>query len=177
MRWFDSPPCARMELKFTSEDHLELTGPSTGSLVMGGATAVFGGVFATFGLRFLRLPIPLPFKLIPLAFTAIGGGIAAAGATAALSSCTVEAKRGEGLSLRWKVPLRDERTLRLRPEELQGFEVTEHAHRSDDNGFDRVTMEFRLVAVAKSGRAIEVESFGTRMQAQLRLSALQKILS
>jgi hypothetical protein len=176
MRWFDSPPCSRLDLTFSSDDQLSLSGPGTGARVMGGATAAFGGVFASFGLRFLRLPVPLPFKLIPLAFTAIGGGIAAAGTAAALSSCSVEAKRGDGLTLRWKLPLREERSLRLRPEELEAFEVTEHAHHSDDNGFDRVTMEFRVVVITKAGRAVEVESFGTRTQAQLRMGALKKIL-
>ena len=165
-----------MDLKFTSDDRLELTGPGAGARVMGGVTAAFGGVFATMSLRFLRLPIPLPFKLIPLAFTAIGGSVAAAGATAALSSCSIEARRGDGLTLRWKVPLREERSLRLHPEELQDFEVTEHAQHSNNDGFERVTMEFRVVAIMKAGGAVEVEAFGTRTQAQLRVAALKKIL-
>jgi hypothetical protein len=177
MRWFDSPPCTRMDVTITTPDHLMLSGPSTGTRVVGGATAAFGGVFATFGLRFLRLPIPAPFKLIPLAFTAVGAGIAAAGTSAALSNCSVEAKRGEGLTLRWKLPVRDERTVKLRPDELEDFEVTEHAqHSSNEYGPDHVTMEFRVVAITKDGRAFELEALGTRTQARLRQEALQKIL-
>ena len=173
MRWFDSPPCTRLDLTFTSDDRLALSGPSADARVMGGATAAFGGVFAGMSLRFLRLPIPAPLKLIPLAFAAVGGGLGALGAASAFSSCKVEAKRGDGLTFRWKLPLREERSLRLHPGELEGFEVTEHEQRQSG---DSVAREYRVVAVTKVGWAVEVESFGTRTQAQLRKEAFKKIL-
>ncbi len=177
MRWFDSPPCPQMEVTFSSDDRLTLKGPSTAQKVVGGATAAFGGVFAAVGAGFLRLPIPVPFKLIPLAFTAIGGGIAALGAGTALASCSLEAKRGDGLTLRWKIPARAEKSLRLQPQELEAFEVTDHAHtHSDDFGGARTVMEYRLSAITKDGRAYAFESFGTRTQARLRKEALDKLL-
>lgn len=177
MRWFDTPPCPTLDATLISDERISLRGPSTGARVAGGATAVFGGVFGTIGASFLRLPIPLPFKLIPIVFTAIGGGVAAAGSAAALSRCSVEAARGEGLTLRWKLPLRDEQTLVLRSEELSEFEVTEHAHdSSDDFGNEHRVMEFRLVAITKDGRAFAFEAHGTRAQARLRKEAFEKVL-
>ena len=177
MRWFDSPPCPRMDVTLSTDDRITLTGPGTAQKVAGGATAAFGGVFATVGAGFLRLPIPAPFKLIPLAFTAIGAGVAALGASAALSKCSVEAKRGEGLTIRWKIPAREERSLRLPTNELEAFEVTDHAHNhSDDLGGSSTVMEYRLVAITKDGRAFAFESFGTRTQARLRREAFEKLL-
>lgn len=166
-----------MDVTHASEERLTLQGPSTTARVAGGATAAFGGVFAAFGLGFLRAPIPAPFKLIPLAFTAVGAGVAALGASTALASCGAEVQRGEGLTLRWKLPGFAERTLRLRPEELEAFEVTEHTHRSSNEfGPDDVTSEFRLVAIARDGRAFPFEAHGTRTQAQLRQAAVEKVL-
>ena len=177
MRWIDSPPCPLMEVAHSSDDRLEVKGPSTGARVAGGATAAFGGVFAAMGLRFLRLPIPGPFKLIPLAFTAVGATVAAVGASSAFSNCSAEAKRGEGLFLRWKLPTRNERTVHIRPVQLEALEVTEHAHHSsNDYGRDDVVMEFQLVAITKDGHAFPFESFGTRTQANLRKVAFEKIL-
>lgn len=177
MRWFDSPPCPRMDVTFSSDERLSLTGPGTAQKVAGGATAAFGGVFAAVGAGFLRLPIPAPFKLIPLAFTAIGSGVAALGASAALSRCSVEARRGDGLTLRWKIPAREEKSLTLRPQELEAFEVTDHAHNhSDDYGGSSTVMEYRLVAITKDGRAFEFESFGTRTQARLRKESFERVL-
>ena len=177
MRWFDSPPCPRMDVTHSTETALTLSGPSTATRVVGGATAAFGGVFATMGLRFLRLPIPGPFKLIPLAFTAIGAGVVAVGTSTAFSSCSVEAKRGTGLTLRWKLPGLEERLLELRSQELEAFEVTAHEHHhSNDHGPDDVVTEYRLVAITKDGRAFPFESHGTRAQANLRKVAFEKIL-
>src|SRR4051812_42852217 len=126
MNWFDSPPCTRMDVKQSSDELIHLEGPTTGSRAVGGATAAFGGVFASVGAGFMRLPIPLPFKLIPLAFTAIGTGIAAVGTSAALAECSVEARRGKGISVRWKLPLRDARTVDIPADQLEAFEITEH---------------------------------------------------
>lgn len=177
MRWFDSPPCPQMDVSHASDERLALKGPSAGARVAGGATAAFGGVFATMGLRFLRLPVPGPFKLIPLAFTAIGAGVAAVGASTAFAECSVEAKRGEGLTLRWKLPALAEHSVHLGPDALAAFEVTSHAHRSSNEyGPDDVTMEYRLVAIARDGRAFAFESHGTRTQAELRKGAFERIL-
>lgn len=184
MNWFDSPPCARMDVARSSDSLVALKGPSAGSRVMGGATAAFGGVFATMGAGFLRAPIPFPFKLIPLAFTAIGAGIAAVGTSAALSECSVEAERGRGLTIRWKLPLRDERSLVIAAAQLEAFEVTSHAHRHSDDTFGdqsplgavSTVMEYRLVAVTKDGKATELESFGTHAQAKLRKAAFERVL-
>ena len=177
MNWFDSPPCPRMEVTHASDELISLKGPSTGAKIAGGATAAFGGVFATVGAGFLRLPIPLPFKLIPLVFTAIGAGLAAAGTSAALSECSVEAKRGEGLTMRWKLPARAQRSLVIRTDELEAFEVTEHQHStSDDFGNDNLVLSFHLVAVTRDGRAVAFESLGTRTQARLRKEAFEKVL-
>jgi hypothetical protein len=166
-----------MEVTQSADGLIVLKGPTAGTKVLGGATAAFGGVFATVGAGFLRLPIPLPFKVIPLAFTAIGAGIAAAGTSAALSACSVEAKRGHGLTFRWKLPLREERSLELRSEELEAFEVTEHSHSTTDSfGNDNLVLEFRLVVVTKAGRAVGVDSHGTRTQARLRKEAFEKVL-
>ena len=177
MRWFATPPCPRMDLAQSTKTLIRLTGPSTAARISGGATAAFGGVFAAMSLRFLRLPIPAPFKLIPLALTAIGAGAAAAGASTALASCSVEAKRGAGLTFRWKLPGLEERSLTLRTKELESFEVTTHEHhRSNDYGPDDVVTEYRLVAITRDGRAFPFESHGTRTQANLRKAAFGKLL-
>jgi hypothetical protein len=165
-----------MDLAQDTAEHITLAGPTAGSRVAGGATAAFGGVFATVGAGFMRLPIPLPFKLIPLAFTAIGTGIAAVGTSAALSSCLLDVKRGQGITLSWKLPLRDERSFHIPLEKLEAFEVTDHAHEHSDDYGSRIVMEYRLVAVTKSGTSIALESFGTRTQARLRKEAFEKVL-
>lgn len=165
-----------MDMTTSSPELIKLVGPTKGSKMMGGATAAFGGVFATVGAGFLRAPIPLPFKLIPLAFTAIGAGIVAVGTSAALADCSVEAKRGKGLTFRWKLPLRDERTLEIAESEIEAFEVTDHAHTHDDDYGSRTTMEYRLVVVLKDGKAIELESHGTKTQARLRKEAFERVL-
>lgn len=167
-----------MDVSLSTDDQITLTGPDTAQKVAGGATAAFGGVFAAVGAGFLRLPIPAPFKLIPLAFTAIGSGVAALGASAALSKCSVEAKRGEGLTFRWKIPAREEKSLRLQSNELEAFEVTEHAHDSSDKfGNEHRVMEFRLVVITRDGRAFAFESFGTRTQARLRKEMFEKLFA
>jgi hypothetical protein len=166
-----------MDLAQSTKTTLTLTGPSTAARLAGGASAAFGGVFAAMSLRFLRLPIPAPFKLIPLAFTAIGAGVAAVGTSTALSSCSVEAKRGAGLTFRWKLPGLEERSLTLPSRELESFEVTTHEHhRSNDYGPDDVVTEYRLVALTRDGRALPFESHGTKTQANLRKVALEKVL-
>lgn len=177
MEWFDTPPCTRLDVAVESDELIMLTGPTTGSRVAGGATAAFGGVFATMGAGFLRLPIPMPFKLIPLAFTALGTGIAAVGTSAALSACSLEVKRGQGLTLTWKLPLRDERSFHIPLDKFEALEVTDHAHEHSDDYGSRITMEYRLVAVTKSGNSVALESFGTRTQARLRKEAFEKVLS
>lgn len=177
MRWLDTPPWPKLDVKRREADVLLLTGPSVGARVAGGATAAFGTAFASFGARFLRLPVPAPFKLIPLAFTAVGAGVAAAGAATALASCSVEARRGVGLTFRWKLPAREERVLTLRPDELEGLEITAHVHRTEsETGPDHVSTEYRLVAVTRDGRAFPFETFGTRLQANLRKEALEPLL-
>lgn len=177
MNWIDSPPCARMDMTTSSPELVKLVGPTKGSKVMGGATAAFGGLFATIGAGFLRAPVPLPFKLIPLAFTAIGAGVVAVGTSAALAECSVEAKRGRGLTFRWKLPLRDERTLEISEREIEAFEVTDHAHTHDDDFGRTTTMQYRVVVVTKAGKAIELESHGTRTQARLRQEAFQRVFA
>ncbi len=176
MEWFDSPPCTRLDVTQSSDELIALRGPTPGSKLVGGATAAFGGAFATIGAGFLRLPVPFPFKLIPLAFTAIGAGIAAVGTSAALAQCSVEAKRGRGLILRWKLPLRDERSFEVPLEKLEAFDVSEHAHEHSDDFGSHVTTEFRLVVITKAGGAIPFESYGTRAQARLRKEAFEKVL-
>ncbi len=176
MRWFDAPPCTQLDVKETSPGRLFCTGPSAGTRVAGGATAAFGSVFAGVGLRFLRLPIPAPFKLIPLAFAAIGGGVAALGATAAFSSCSLEVTRA-ALTLKWKVPGLGEHSLVLAAADVEGFEVTTHARASSSDFGDRhEVVEYRLVAVTKNGRALPFESFGTRTQAELRRRTVTLLL-
>jgi hypothetical protein len=165
-----------MDLAGSTDEFIKLTGPTAGSRMVGGATAAFGGVFATVGAGFMRLPIPLPFKLIPLAFTAIGTGIAAVGTSAALSACSVEVKKGQGITASWKLPLRDERSFHIPLDKLEAFEVTDHAHEQRDDYGSRIVMEYRLVAVTRSGNAIGLESFGTRTQARLRKEAFEKVL-
>lgn len=167
MRWLDTPPHPLLDVKLSTPDRLLLTGPGAAERLAGGATAAFGGVFASVGAGFLRLPVPAPFKLIPLAFTAIGAGVAALGATSALASCSVEVQRGEGLTLRWKIPTRPERVLRLAVSELEGFEITTHTQRGGENS-DMVSVEYRLVAITRDGRAFPFERFTTHTQAELR---------
>lgn len=174
MRWLDTPPYPRLDVKLNTADRLVLTGPGVEERLAGGATAAFGGVFASVGAGFLRLPVPAPFKLIPLAFTAIGAGVAALGATAALASCSVEVQRGQGLTLRWKIPTQPERVLHLAPAELEGFEVTRHAHARGEHS-DEVSVEYRLVAITRDGRAFPFERFATHTQAGLRKRAVEAL--
>lgn len=177
MRWLDTPPCAPLDVKEQSASRVLLTGPSATSRLTGGVTAAAGSAIAGFGLRLLRLPIPGPARLVPLAFTAVGGGVAALGAVTALSSCSLEASP-TGLTITWKVPLRDERRLQLERDSLAALEVTTHHFEGSQEGAGRGmrTYEFRLVAVTKDGRAVELEVFGTRAQAELRRDTLSKAL-
>ena len=79
--------------------------------------------------------------------------------------------------MRWKLPVRDERSLVIKADVLEAFEVTEHQHStSDDYGNDNLVLSFHLVAVTKDGRAVAFESFGTRTQARLRKEAIEKVL-
>lgn len=177
MRWFDEPPCLQLDVKESTPTRLFLTGPTTRARLEGGATAAVGSTFAGMGLRFLRLPIPGPFKLVPLVFTAAGAGLTALGATTALASASLEVTRA-GLTLRWKVPTRDERALELPAERLEALEVTAHAHseRSTFGGLAREVYQYRLVAVTKDGRATPLEWFPTRAQAELRQKAVTAVL-
>ncbi len=177
MRWFDSPPCHRMDVKESSDQRLLVTGPGTGARVVGGATAAFGTVFASMGLRFLRLPVPGPFKLVPLLFAAAGGGVAALGATTAFSSCSVEGTPGR-LLVKWKMPGLSERSLEIVGKDVAAFEVTTHSHRvgSSEFGPDQREYEYRLVVVSRDGKAVELESFGTKAQAELRRTELARVV-
>jgi hypothetical protein len=178
MRWLDTPPCAPMDVTEASAARVRLTGPAASSRLTGGFAAAAGTAIAGVGLRLLRLPIPGPARLVPLAFTAVGGGVAALGAVEALSSCSLEATR-EGLTVRWKVPLREERTLQVPATELAALEVTTHHFEGAQQvrfGRGVRTYEFRLVAVTRDGRAIELETFATRAQAALRQQVLGRAL-
>lgn len=176
MRWFDSPPCPSYDVTQSTPERLLLQGPSKASRLAGGATAAFGSVFAGVGLRIARLPIPGPFKLVPLAFAAIGGGVAAVGGAAALADASIDVTR-EGLWLKWKLPALPEKERRVLKADLEGFEVTTHAHQgsSEFGNNDRV-LEFRLVVVLKDGTSLELESFGTKTQAELRRRAIENIV-
>src|SRR3712207_1848250 len=109
MEWLDEPPCTSLTLQHSDLDSgkLELTGPAASTRAVGGFMTAFGTVFASGALPFLRAPIPMPFKLIPLVFGGVGGGIAALGAAAATSKCSVLVERDKGVRFRWKFgPLR-----------------------------------------------------------------------
>jgi hypothetical protein len=173
MRWFDAPPCVPLDVAESTPKRLLLTGPTKGARFTNGATAAMGGFFAGVGLRFLRLPLPAPFKVVPLLFTAVGGGMAALGATAAFSSCSLEATK-RGLTLTWKPLALAERSLHVAAKDLEAFEVTTHTHSTRDTfGDERAAHEFRLVLVTKDGRAIALEPFFTRTQAAQRQKQLE----
>lgn len=176
MRWLDAPPCSHLDVAHRTETRLELKGPGLTHRVSGGATAAFGGLFASVSARVLRLPIPLPFKLVPLALTAVGVGMTAVGASVALASCQLEVDRREGLTLRWKLVGRDERNVHLARDEVEAFEVTQHTQRVSSDFDDGPIHEYRLVAVAKDGRSLELEAFGTRTQATLRKQEIERLL-
>lgn len=176
MRWLDSPPCPSFEVTSSTAERLLLTGPSRAQRLAGGATAAFGSVFAGMGLRFARLPIPGPFKLVPLAFAAVGGAVTALGGAAALATASLEVTKS-GLVVKWKLPGLPEKQRALAAADLEGFEVTTHAHEGgpDFANRDRV-LEYRLVAIDKRGEALELESFSTRTQAELRRKAIESVL-
>jgi len=168
VRRLDSPPCVPLEVAEASPKRLLLTGPTKGARFTHGATAAMGGFFAGVGLRFLRMPLPAPFKVVPLLFTAVGGGMAALGATTAFSSCSLEITR-KGLTFTWKPLALAERTLHVAAKDLEAFEVTTHTHATRDTfGDERAVHEYRLNAVTKDGKALPLEPFLTRAQAELR---------
>jgi hypothetical protein len=173
MRWLDSPPCVPLDVAEDTPKHLRLSGPSSSARLTNGAAAAMGGVFAGVGLKLLRLPLPAPFKLVPLLFTAVGGGMAALGATTALSSCSLEASK-QGLTLRWKVPALAEKSMHLAAKDVEAFEITTHLHSTRDTfGDERAVHEHRLVVVTKDGRAIPLEPFFTKTQATQRQKQLE----
>lgn len=176
MRWFDTPPCPSYEISQSAPSRLLLRGPSKAHRLGGGVAAAFGGVFTSMALPFARLPVPMPFRLVPLALAAAGGAITAVGGAAALSSASLEVTRA-GLTMRWKLPGFAEKVVRVSASEIAGLEVTTHAHRtsSDFGGDDRV-IEHRLALVTRAGDALELESFHTRLQADLRKQAVEAVL-
>ncbi|MEW5739734.1 MAG: hypothetical protein AB1938_12455 [Myxococcota bacterium] len=173
MRWIDTPPCVSLEIAEESPGRLLLKGPSKGARFVSGANAAVSGLLAGVGLRLLRLPIPGPFKLIPLAFAAVGGGLAAYGAATALSDVSLDVDK-DGLTAKWKAPALSEKSLHLAAKELAGFEITTHAHTARDTfGDERAVYEHRLVVVTNDGRALPLESFFTRTQAELQQRAIE----
>ncbi|MFZ5441369.1 MAG: hypothetical protein ACOZQL_15280 [Myxococcota bacterium] len=175
MRWFDTPPCPSYEVTTSTPERLLLSGPSRAQRLAGGATAAFGSVFAGMGLRIARLPMPAPFKLVPLAFAAIGGGVTALGGAAALAQASLEVSR-DALVLKWKLPGLPEKERRLATRDLAALEITTHAHEGSELGSAHRVYEHRLVVVTKDGAAVELESFGTRTQAELRQRAVEAII-
>ncbi|GMU60642.1 MAG: hypothetical protein AMXMBFR34_24050 [Myxococcaceae bacterium] len=173
MRWIDTPPCVSLEIAEDSPKRLLLKGPSKSARFVSGANAAMGGLFAGVGLKLLRLPIPGPFKLIPLAFAAVGGGLAAYGAATALANVSLEVDK-KGLTARWKAPAFPQKSLHLGAKEVAGFEITSHVYSARDTfGDERAVYEHRLVVVTKAGRALPLESFFTRTQAELRREAIE----
>jgi hypothetical protein len=178
MEWFSTPPWTQLELADYSDAEkglVELTGPSTLARVAGGVTVAMGAGFVATALRFARLPLPLPFKLVPLVIGAVGAGAGALGASVVTAEHSILAQRFSGLTFRWRLGPLPARTLRVKVEEIDAFELTRHlAVSSEDDSAP--TVSHRLVVVTKDGRALPIEEFGTRAQARQRKELLELAL-
>jgi len=184
MEWFSTPPCIRLELaEYSDADAglVELTGSSSLTKVIGGATSLMGAGFIATAFRFVRLPIPL---LVPLAMGAVGVGVIALGTSVATAECSVRATRFSGLDINWNLgPMLEYRSLRIKTREIEDFEVTRHESASSDSsssggssGTTTATVTYRLVVVTKDGRAIALEEFDTKAQARQRKDLLETAL-
>jgi len=146
-----------------SADRLVLIGPSTTARLASGTAAGLGGVFAGMGLSLLRAAVPGPLKLVPLAVAAVGSGLAAVGVTATVGGCSVEVTRA-GLVLKWKLPARAARTVRIAAAEVDAVEVISRQH----SAFGRSSVEYQLAVVLKGGHSLSFEAHDTWTQADER---------
>jgi hypothetical protein len=106
-----------------------------------------------------------------------GSGMAALGAAAAISRCSVEVRRRKGVTFRWKAGLLAEQRLEVSTDEIEAFEVTDQERtQTDDHGSVSHTITHQLVLVRRDGKAIAFEQHRTRAQGELRRKAVENVL-
>ncbi len=178
--WFSTPPCTSMKEKRVSPTRLELIGPGIGERLGGGLTAVVGAGVATLAARHLRGPLPSPFKVVPIIIGAAGAGVSALGAHSALSEHSVVVEAGRGVTFRWRPGPFAPHKLELKAAEVAAVEAIHGVERlSYGSEFDRTTSVdvYRVTLVARDGRAVMMEKFYSRTQADLRVKQVERLLA
>jgi len=181
MEWVTDPPCTELEVERdeASKGVLILKGPRGMTRAKGGLVAAMGAAFAAGALALLRnAPLPGPWKLIPAAMAITGGGMAAAGAVAAISDVRILVERGKGIRWSWRPRPAPEREIFLPAKDLAAFEVKTNVTRTSSQfSFqDHSVTTFSLMVIDKKGKAYAIEEFGLAQQAELRREQIQKAL-
>lgn len=180
MQWLNDPPCNEMKLELfdPGAGRLELSGPTTSERVNAGVVAALGATFTSATLPFLRAPIPMPFKLVPAVFGLVGTGLGALGLANATGQASVSFERGKGVRFRWKLGPMRPRELLIPTQDIADFELTFTEQRdTNSRGFSTGTSyTYFLNLVTKAGKAIAVEHFPLRAQAQLRKEQAERVL-
>jgi hypothetical protein len=175
MRFVSEPPCAKMDLKLSEKDRLELT-ISGSERLSGGVAATVGGVFASVALRMVRAPLPGPFKLISLAAAGVGAAVGTAGAFTAAVDYTITVTPTAGVCFRWKWGPFEPKEVTVAPDAIENLEVVRSMEPSSSSRGLEVE-SFRLMLVTKTGTAHAIERFETHTQARLRRSQIESVLS
>jgi len=181
MEWVTDPPCTELDVERddAAKGLLVLKGPRSMARAKGGLVAAMGAAFAAGAVAFLRMPgLPKVWKLIPAAMALTGGGMAAAGAVAAVSDVRIQVERGKGIRWNWRPRPAPEREVFLHAREIATFEVKTNVTRtSSEFSFqDHSHTTFSLMVVDKQGKAYAIEEFSLHSQAELRQEQIQKAL-
>jgi len=180
MEWVTDPPCTELDVERDdlAKGLLILKGPRGMARAKGGLVAAMGAAFAAGAVAFLRMPFPKAWKLIPAAMAITGGGMAAAGAVAAISDVRILVERGKGIRWTWRPRPAPEREVFLPAKDVATFEVKTNVTRtSSEFSFqDRSQTSFSLMVVDRKGKAYAVEEFNLHSQAELRRDQIEKAL-
>ncbi|HYV45324.1 MAG TPA: hypothetical protein VFA20_10705 [Myxococcaceae bacterium] len=180
MEWVTEPPCTELDVERDdlAKGMLILKGPRGMARAKGGLVAAMGAAFAAGAVAFLRMPFPKAWKLIPAAMAITGGGMAAAGAVAAISDVRIQVERGKGIRWTWRPRPAPEREVFLPAKEISTFEVKTNITRtSNEFSFqDRSETTFSLMVIDKQAKAYAIEVFHLHSQAELRREQIEKAL-
>lgn len=180
MEWVTDPPCTELDVERddSAKGLLILKGPRGVARAKGGLVAAMGAAFAAGAVAFLRMPLPRAWKLIPAAMAVTGGGMAAAGAVAAVSDVRIQVERGKGIRWSWRPRPAPEREIFLSAKAIADFEVKTNVTRTSSQfSFqDHSVTTFALMVIDKQGKAYAIEEFNLHAQAELRRDQIQKAL-
>jgi hypothetical protein len=181
MEWVTEPPCTELDVERddSAKGLLILKGPRGVARAKGGLVAAMGAAFAAGAVAILRAaPLPGPWKLIPAVMAVTGGGMAAAGAVAAVSDVRIQVERGKGIRWSWRPRPAPEREVFLPAKDIANFEVKTNVTRTSSQfSFqDHSVTTFALMVIDRQGKAYAIEEFNLHAQAELRQDQIQKAL-